>query len=99
MDGALGLAGHRCIATLFFAAGSDIARAKREAALDAARVVIEAHALRETAGATAPGPRVLAVRVLAPVVEPALDLLKAVRDAWRPLLWEMAAVRPRTWAL
>ncbi|MES2999932.1 MAG: urease accessory protein UreD [Pseudomonadota bacterium] len=99
MEGPLGLAGHRCLATLFFAAGADIPRARREAALDAARAVIDAHELREFAGATAPGPRVIVVRVIAPLVEPAMQLLKSIRDAWRPLLWNLPATRPRTWAL
>jgi urease accessory protein len=39
------------------------------------------------------------VRVLAPLVEPALQLLKAVRRAWRPLLWEMEGLEPRGWTL
>jgi urease accessory protein len=33
----IGLAGHRCIASIFFVAGSPIARARRDAALDAGR--------------------------------------------------------------
>ncbi|MBG9388343.1 urease accessory protein UreD [Caenimonas aquaedulcis] len=99
MDGPLGLAGHRCTGTLFFAAGTEIPRARRDAVLEAARAVIDAHELSGLAGATAPGPRVIVVRVLAPLVEPALQLLKLVRDAWRPLLWQLPATRPRTWAL
>jgi urease accessory protein len=95
----LGLAGHRCMATLFLAHGSDIARARRERALELAREIIAAHPLANTAGATAPGPRVVVVRVLAPLVEPALQLLKAVRSAWRAGLWELPATQPRTWAL
>jgi urease accessory protein len=99
MAGPLGLAGHRCMATLFLAHGSDIARARRERALELAREIIAAHPLANTAGATAPGPRVVVVRVLAPLVEPALQLLKAVRSAWRAGLWELPATQPRTWAL
>ena len=99
MDGPLGLAGRRCLATLFLAAGSDLSRPRRALALELARAVIQAHPLAATAGATSPGPRVVAVRVLAPLVEPALDLLKAIRAVWRPALWEMAATVPRTWAL
>lgn len=99
MDGPLGLAGRRCIATLFFATGSDLSRERREQALEAARDIIETHALREVAGATAPDARVVVVRTLAPVVEPAMALLKAVRNAWRPLLWDLPANPPRTWAL
>jgi urease accessory protein len=99
MDGPLGLAGHRCLATLFLACGSDIDRARREHALHLARELTGSHPLACSAGATAPGPRIIVVRVLAPLVEPALDLLKAVRDAWRPALWGLPAHRPRGWAL
>lgn len=98
MDGPLGLAGQRCMATLFFACGSPVARNRREQILEAARAVIESHELAATAGATAPGPQVIVVRVLAPLVEPALALLKAIRRAWRPLLWNLPAHEPRGWA-
>jgi urease accessory protein len=98
LEGQLGLAGHRCLATLFFAAGTALPRPQREALLDAARAAIGAHALAGQAGATAPGPRVVAVRVLAPLVEPALQLLKSIRRAWRPLLWQRDAADPRGWA-
>jgi urease accessory protein len=99
MDGPLGLAGHRCLATLFFTAGSEIPRPRREALLELARDLIKDHPLATTAGATAPGPRVVVVRVLAPLVEPALQLLKAIRRAWRPALWNLPATDPRGWAL
>ena len=99
MNGPLGLAGQRCLATLFFCCGEAIPRARREAALDAARGVISAHPLAANAGATAPGPQVIVVRVLAPLVEPALALLKSVRRAWRPLLWNLPATDPRGWAI
>jgi urease accessory protein len=97
MDGPLGLAGHRCLASLFVTAGADIARERRERLLEAAREVIAASPLAGTTGATAPGPRVVVVRVLAPLVEPALDLLKALRRAWRPLLWDLPPAEPRGW--
>lgn len=99
MDGPLGLAGQRCMATLFFVAGTPIARERREAALDAVRALIEAHALRATAGATSPHPQVLVVRVLAPLVEPALGLMKSLRAAWRQSLWQLDAMPPRIWAM
>ncbi|MGV3570986.1 MAG: urease accessory protein UreD [Ramlibacter sp.] len=97
MDGPLGLAGHRCMATVFVACGSELPRPRRDALLEAAREVIEAHPLAATAGATAPGPQVVVVRVLAPLVEPALQLAKAIRRAWRPLLWDLAPGEPRGW--
>ena len=99
MDGPLGLAGRRCLATLFLAAGAELPRQRRDHALELARAVIEAHPLATTAGATSPHPQVVVVRVLAPLVEPALGLLKAIRRAWRPALWELPASEPRGWAI
>lgn len=99
MDGPLGLAGQRCLATLFFVSGADLGRARREQALELAREVIAAHPLAAWAGATSPNARVVAVRVLAPLVEPALALLKALRATWRTGLWQLAPTQPRTWSL
>ena len=98
MDGPLGLAGQRCMATLFFVAGQPIERQRREQALEMVRSLIDGHALRASAGATSPHPQVLVLRVLAPLVEPALDLLKQARAAWRQQLWALEAVPPRVWA-
>ncbi|MEJ6020645.1 urease accessory protein UreD [Ramlibacter sp. PS4R-6] len=99
MDGPLGLAGRRCLATLFFASGSDIADARREQALELANEALAACDAVVSAGATAPGPRVIVVRVLADVVEPAMNLLKAIHAAWRPALWDQPAIASRLWAL
>jgi urease accessory protein len=99
MDGPLGLAGHRCLASLFLVSGTDFPAARREQALELARELIAGHALAGSAAATAPGPRVIVVRVLAPLVEPAIGLLKAVRRAWRPGLWQLPPTQPRLWAL
>jgi urease accessory protein len=99
LDGPLGLAGHRCFGTLFFAAGSALPRGRREQALQVTNEVIAAHRDRALAGVTAAAPEVIVVRVLAPLVEPALALLKAIRAAWRPALWGLPATLPRTWAL
>lgn len=99
MDGPLGLAGHRCLATLFLLAGSELEREARETALASARAVMDIHPLGYLAGVTSPHPQVVVLRMLAPVVEPAMQLLKAVRNAWRPALWGLAANPPRTWAL
>jgi urease accessory protein len=99
MDGPLGLAGRRCLGTLFFVAGTPIERTRREAALECVRELIDAHALRATAGATSPHPQVIVVRVLAPLVEPAMGLLRQLRAAWRRQLWQLEAVPPRIWAM
>lgn len=98
LDGPLGLAGQRCLATLFFVAGTPIERQRRDNALDAVRQVIDQHPLRLSAGATSPHPQVLVLRVLAPLVEPVLELLRPARAAWRQALWQMDAVMPRVWA-
>lgn len=99
MDSPLGLAGHRCCAMLYLASGSDLPRARRDTALELARTALQGHTLTPTAGASAPNPRVVVVRVLAPVVEPALQLLRAVRNAWRTGLWQQGATQPRIWAM
>ncbi len=98
MDGPLGMAGHRCLATLFFATGTPLTRERRELVLEAARHVMDAHGLRDTAGATSPHDQVIAVRVLAPVVEPAMDLLRQVWRAWRRELWQLDGEQPRIWS-
>lgn len=95
----LGLAGQRCMASLFFAAGEPLLRARRDAALDAARVAMDAHLLQATAGATSPNPQVVVVRVLAPQVEPAMELLRQVWAAWRAELWQIQAAPPRIWVM
>lgn len=95
----LGLAGHRCMASMFFATGTPLDRTRRDAALDAARAVMDLHPLKATAGATSPNDRAVVVRVLAPQVEPAMQLLRQVRSAWRAGLWQLDAVQPRIWAM
>ena len=94
-----GLAGHRCMASLFFVTGRPLDRARRDTALDAARAVMDAHALKASAGATSPNGQVLVVRALAPQVEPAMQLLQQVRAAWRAALWQLCAEPPRIWSM
>ncbi len=98
MDGPLGLAGHRCVASLFFIAGSKIEKGRRQQALDMARDVLNAHDLRFTAGATSPNSQVIVVRVLAPMVEPAMDLLRQLWVEWRRHFWQLSAASPRIWS-
>ena len=97
LNSPVGLDGQRCFATLFLVTGSKLSRERRQAALDAARCVINASSLNSTAGATSPDPRVVLVRVLAPVVEPAITLLRAVWLAWRAELWQLNGASPRIW--
>ncbi len=99
LDSPLGLAGYKCMASIFFLAGSKLDHQRRATALDIARQVIDSHSLHPTAGATSPDGQVVVVRVLAPLVEPAMDLLKQVWAAWRAHFWSLPATRPRIWAM
>ena len=94
-----GLGGHHCVASLFLVSGSAPERGQLERALELARSVISSQAGMLFAGATSPDPRVVVVRVLTPLVEPAMLLLRAVRNAWRTELWKMPASNPRLWAM
>ena len=98
LDSPLGLAGNQCLASIFFCTGSPLERNRRQLALDTARDVLQNHALCNSAGATSPNDHVVVVRVLAPLVEPAMDLLRQVWAAWRPALWQLQPQLPRIWA-
>jgi urease accessory protein len=97
MDSPLGLAGQRCMATLVFATGSAMADERIERALACARDLLEASELRLTAGATSPHKQVIVLRVLAPVTEPAMHLLRRVWAAWRQEMWRLQGTYPRLW--
>lgn len=99
MNGPLGLTGQRCMATLVFAAGRTITLERAEVALEVARSAIEASPLRLLAGATQPHPQVIVLRVLAPMVEPAMQLLRSVRTSWRQIMWKLPGTAPRLWNL
>jgi urease accessory protein len=98
MNSPLGLAGQRCLASLFFVAGTKLERGRRSQALEIARDIVASHSLRSTAGATSPDGQVVVVRVLAPVVEPAMHLLRAVWTAWRQHFWHISHSPPRIWS-
>jgi urease accessory protein len=99
MDSPLGLAGQRCMATLVFAAGSAIAAERSERALACARELLEASPLRMSAGATSPHKQVIVLRVLSPITEPAMQLLRLVWAAWRQEMWALQGTAPRLWNL
>ena len=99
MNSPLGLAGQRCMGTLVFATGSAIAPERTERALACARDLLEASPLRLQAGATSPHPQVLLVRVLSPVTEPTLALLRQVWAGWRQAMWALPGNVPRLWNL
>ncbi|MEO8389696.1 urease accessory protein UreD [Polaromonas sp.] len=99
MNSPLGMDGHRCIASLFFVTGSKLERQRRQLALDSARELMQAHALSPSAGATSPDAQVVVVRVLSPVVEPAMALLRQVWQTWRTQLWQLPPSTPRIWSM
>jgi urease accessory protein len=90
----LGLGGHEVLASAWFAAGSDLAAARLDALLDAARALPARGLLF---GASAPQPRRVVVRALGPRVEPVMALMAAVRASWRRLAWSLPATPPRVW--
>jgi urease accessory protein len=98
MNGPLGLAGHRCLASLFFASGTALTRNRRADGLALARELMATHGLQATAGATSPNGQVVMVRVLAPLVEPAMDLLRRIWVVWRQHFWQLSARAPRIWS-
>ncbi len=98
LDGCTGLAGRRCLASLFFVSGSALQRSRREAALDIARRIVAQHSLQASAGVTCPNPRVMVLRVLAPLVEPAVQLLRQAWGGWRCHFWNLPALHPRIWS-
>ena len=97
LDSPLGLAGHRVMATMWFATGRAIDPSRREALLDAARETAGGQGLATTTGVTAPQERCVVLRALAPRVEPAMQLLVAVWQRWRETAWSLAPCAPRVW--
>jgi urease accessory protein len=97
LDGPVGLAGHRVLATAWFAAGGRLDEARRAALLGAARAALDGHASALPAGATSPDARVVVARLLGARVEPVMAALAAVRAAWREAAWGLAANPPRVW--
>lgn len=95
----LGWARRSVLGLLWFATGSELPREQVEALLESAREVLpesrpDAPLL---AGATAPHPRVVLVRVLAHRTEPAQELMRELRHRWRTLTWGLPRVSPRVW--
>ncbi|KRC24355.1 hypothetical protein ASE31_21290 [Acidovorax sp. Root217] len=74
---------------MVFAARSALKRNRRDAALGAHPT------LTATADAMSPNAQIPVVQVLAPQVEPAMKLLKAVWVAWREVMWGVQGEAPR----
>ena len=99
LNSPLGLAGQKCLASLVFASGHNIELQRAAQALEASREVLEAHPLRLQAGITCAHPQVIVLRVMSPLVEPSMDLLKKVWAVWRHTLWALPSTPPRIWSV
>ncbi|MPM43604.1 Urease accessory protein UreD [bioreactor metagenome] len=99
MNGPLGLAGQRCLASLVLASGTPLPRALREQLLEATHALLDGAPEGVIAGVTSPQPHMLVLRGLAPVVEPLMQLWQRVWAEWRQRWWGLPAVRPRIWAM
>lgn len=97
LDSPLGLAGRRVLGTLWFAAGTPLPTARREALLESAREAAAAHPLAPWAGATAPDDGLVVLRAVAERVEPLMDLFRQVRGRWRGAAWALPGHAPRIW--
>ncbi len=93
----LGWAGRTVLATMWFAGGQALAASHREALIDAARERCAAHPLDASAGCSSPHAEAVVLRVLAHRVEPAMNLLTQVWQAWREVAWSLPATPPRVW--
>jgi urease accessory protein len=97
LDSPLGWAGQRAMGTLWFATGTTLPEPRRDALLDAARAVVDEHALKSSAGASSPQDGVIVLRALAPRVEPLMSLFTTVWAAWRRTAWQLDGCTPRVW--
>ncbi len=95
----LGWDGQHVLATLWFAAGAAQPLRRLQALLDEARVHLGDSAMAQRAGCTRLGEQGVVLRVLAPQVEPAMQLLQQVWAVWRQAAWGLAACPPRVWKL
>jgi len=98
LNSPLGLAGHRVVATLWFAGGAPLDAARREGLVESARSIVSAGTLAASCGVTAAHPQTVVARLLAPRVEPAMQLLVKVWSAWRQAAWGLAPCPPRVWS-
>lgn len=95
LQSAVGLAGHRCLASLVMAAGTPLPASRVESALELARQVQGSD--RCWLGVTHPQSKVLVARVLADHAEPARRVLQEIWSRWRPLLWGLHPQPSRMW--
>ncbi len=97
LDAPGGLAGHRALGTMWFAAGRALESARAQAMLDAARETLGGEPGTAQIGVTLAHPQVMVVRALDARIEPIQDAFRRVWHAWRPLAWGLKPCEPRVW--
>lgn len=97
LESPLGLAGQRCMGTLWLACGTPLTRERREHLLETVRQVLADGPAGVQAGATCPNPQMVVVRALAPLVEPLMAQLQRVWATLRTEAWGLPNVAPRIW--
>jgi urease accessory protein len=98
MNSPLALAGQRCLSTMFFVRGQALDRSDREDWLEQTRACLTGQPLAAHAGVSWPNDQVMVLRILSPLVEPAMLLMRQVWRVWRRCAWQMDAPPPRIWS-
>ena len=99
LNGDLGLAGQRCIASLIYVSGTPISRQQREHLLESTHELLQSAAPEVVSGVTSPNENMLILRGVSPVVEPVMMLWKTVWMYWRKELWGISGGAPRIWSM
>ena len=97
MDAPMGLAGHRCLGSLWLATGTPLSRQRREQLLEALQRLLPDTLHPLAAGVTCPNDRVLVLRVLGPLVEPVMSLIQTAWGTLRQEAWDLPGAAPRIW--
>lgn len=94
----LGLAGKKCMGTLFMAQGSPMDVPVIAHHIELAQSALEPLHCELLAGVTSPNPQLIVLRVLSKDVEANLNLLKRVWKLWRESWWKIQTTQPRIWS-
>lgn len=102
MDSPVGLAGRRCLGTLWLASGQAMGEAQLQQLLASVREVLEASGISGSevdVAATSPNPHLLVVRGLSPLVEPLMTVFQKAWATLRQQAWGISGQPPRIWSV
>ena len=99
MHSPLGMNGYRSMGTLWFASGTALGPAQREALADLLRTSWADAPDAAVCGCTWLNPHLLVLRVLGSVAEPVMQRLQHSWALLRPSVWGLEARAPRIWAV